>query len=149
MDFHLNSSGFIMNERDRRATERYETNGMAVLIEWIDGEACRTVPASLQDISMRGALVEAESALRPGTSVLIRPAGDLAADKVKASVVGISRVRRSRFLIFRPSKEVYRISLKFKGVCQYEFFKAAIDGFFVESCVIERPDTRFDSRDWR
>ena len=95
MGFRPNSSGFVSDASDRRTTGRYKSNGTTILIEWIDDGASRTVPASLKDISMNGALAEAGFSPQAGTSMRIGQGGNPAAGNVKATVVRTSRVRRS------------------------------------------------------
>ncbi len=140
-------SGISSDPGNRRASQRYTAQGVPALIGWRVGDRVRTARVSLMDISMGGARARGDSAPPPGATVLVRLAVRGRLERMKATVVGIAEPRKSSF--FRRGVPGYLIRLSFGESCPYEVFKAAIDGFVVESEAAQFEGEGFDPRDWR
>jgi hypothetical protein len=117
----------VLSERrahsdDRRMAPRYFTRGTAAVIGWGEGDAHRTSPASLIDISMGGFSAWVETVPPRGVPVWLRLDNDGTSPWIKASVVATTR---TGYLFWTR----LRVRFRFLESCPYECFKEAIEGF--------------------
>lgn len=140
-------SGISSDPGNRRAAHRYLAQAVPALIGWRVDDQVRTARVSLMDISMGGARARGDCAPPPGAVVLIRLASRERLDPIRATVVGVAGPRKSS--LFRRGVPGYLIRLSFGDGCPYEVFKAAVDGFVVETEAATFECEGFDPRYWR
>lgn len=128
---------------------RYSVSGTPILIGWSEqnNDEWTTIPAAIKDISLGGARVVAEAPIPDGASVQVCLLGSRYKEKVRARVISHSRIGFPFPALLGRRK--YLTRLAFDDACPYEFFKAAIEDFVVETKVVEFISEQFDSRYWR
>jgi hypothetical protein len=127
---------------DRRAAPRYATGGTSALIGWAEGEAHRTTPARLIDISMGGFSAWVEEFPPRGVAVWFRLEGENPSPWIKASVV---KTIKSGYLFWTRRQARFR----FLEACPYELFKDAIEGFSQHIQYSDQVFEGFNGRYWR
>src|SRR4051812_42571158 len=112
------------SREDRRAAPRYPSKGAHAFLEWEDGGEVRRIPARLGDISMGGLSASVDSFPPGGAAVRVR-LDDPRSPPVETLL--IATITKGLFAWTRRS-----VRLRFLEPCPYEFFKAAIEGFYRE-----------------
>jgi hypothetical protein len=137
-----NPSERRIHANDRRLSVRHPSRGTAAVIGWGEGDAHRTTPASLIDISMGGFSAWVETSPPRGGPVWLRLDGDDTSPWLKASVVTTARTG----CLFWTR---LRVSFRFLESCPYDLFKGAIQGFTRESHHRARAREGGNRRWWR
>jgi hypothetical protein len=127
---------------ERRGAPRYVTGGTPALIGWAEGEAHRTTPARLIDISMGGFSAWVEEFPPRGVAVWFRLEGENPWPWIKATVV---KTITSGYLFWTRRQARFR----FLEPCPYDLFKEAIEGFTKEVQYSDEIFEGFNSRHWR
>lgn len=131
------------NWADRRASCRYAPVSDAVTMGWWEDGQYRTQPCSLLDISMGGlglrSAVAPQGVAEVGVKVGVGPEIE-DREWVPVDLVRIIPLRRKG--------GPFKIQLRFRGSCPYEFFRDITAGGAIEVRILDAAP-EFDPRYWR
>jgi len=133
---------FDFRFHERRSASRYVANGPSAFLGWYEGDAYRSTPVRVIDISMAGILVEVELFPPRSGEVWLSLVGQKPSQWIEVSVV-----KRSREWLRLSLRR--RLRLKFLESCPYDFFKVAIDGFSSEPFDPHTESACEQDRIWR
>lgn len=106
----------LPGQEERRRTPRYKAADTPALLGWTHGDAFRTCPATLINISRDGALVVAHGWPPIEESVWLSVEGQVPTDWLEATVVGPMELREG----------LPRLRLSFREPCPLPFLETAI-----------------------
>ena len=111
---------------ERRVSPRYKVVEDEAWLGYLVGEEFQTCQALILDVSLRGAMITADTV--PKTEkVWLSLNGPSQTDWIEAKVVAVARTWRGP----------HKLRLAFETNCPYAFFKAAVYGF---ESTTSRPD---------